>query len=335
MDHLCFHKRLVVLGPKIEALPEDHPSKARYLQALSRLFQLVGNHVERKRLLIHALTLWRGQGDDSQVAEALSYLSDASRWMKLREEGVQQVKEPLGIFERVGDTPKRAECLIYLALLLHGDEQLEAAEEAASRAISLLPETGEPFRACNGHRILGHICQSKRETGKAIYHFGVALGIASSLNTPYDLFWVNFALAHVFFDKGRFDDAQAHIERAKSHAASDLSNLAHASRLQAVLCCAQHKFGEAKSETLCALDLFEKLGAANDAESTRQLLERIDCDARGNGTPDGSDHDDAGELPKATPLVVRINSSCSGGDIKSKWYHRHLPRFLQVWPFRK
>ena len=47
-------------------------------------------------------------------------------------------------------------------------------------------------------------------------------------------------------------------------------------------------FEEAKSEALCNLDVFEKLGATHDAEHTRGLLRRIDPDTRGNGP--GSSH---------------------------------------------
>ena len=43
-------------------------------------------------------------------------------------------------------------------------------------------------------------------------------------------------------------------------------------------------FEEAKSEASHALDVFEKLGAANDAKGVRQLLEQIDRNARGNGS---------------------------------------------------
>jgi len=63
MKHIYWHKpRLVVLGPKIEGLPDYHPSKARCLVELSYLFSQVGNNVERKRLLTLSLKLQREGG---------------------------------------------------------------------------------------------------------------------------------------------------------------------------------------------------------------------------------------------------------------------------------
>jgi hypothetical protein len=69
MDHLYWHKpRLVTLGPKVEALPDDHPSKPQCLLDLANSFFSVGNSVEYKRLVIHAVKLWRERGTTSQVA---------------------------------------------------------------------------------------------------------------------------------------------------------------------------------------------------------------------------------------------------------------------------
>ena len=283
MKHIVWHKpRLTILGPRIEALPDDHPSKLECLLQLSRLFQKVGDHTERKRLLTHTLTLSRERGDDLQLCRTLRYLSDANFFMYLFKEGIEEAKEALEISELLGDTVERAECLVDLAWPLHNDKQLDAAEEAASRAIDLLPEKGEEFLVCKCHHLLGVISRSKGDIEKAIHHFGIALGIASS-STWFGLrYSIHLSLALLFYDEGRFDDACAHIQRAKSHAVNchDTYNLAHAMYLQAIFLHTQRRYEEAKSEAFPAVDIFEKLGATDTANSVRELLRRIDCDAQ-------------------------------------------------------
>ena len=294
ISHLYWHKpRLIMLGPKVEALPDSHPFKAKCLENLSWLFNSVGNLVECKRILTHTLELWRERGEDDRVALTLSYLSDTNREMGLYKEGIQQAEEASGILERLGRTANQAGCLIDLALLLHDDKQFNAGEEAASRAINLLPKSGEQFLVCQGHHVLGSIHSSKNDTEKAIHHFEVALGIASSLGEAYRAFWIHFDLAKLFSREGRFNDAHTHVEQAKSHAVNNAYLLARASRLQARFWYQQHMFEEAKCEVLRALGVFEKLGATNDAERARKLLGRINRNAQENGpaTSDESDDD--------------------------------------------
>ena len=85
MDQLYRHKlRLVTLGPKIEALPDNHPSKPDCLWELAHLFGEVGNAAECKRILSHCLKLWRERGEDNRVAGILTYLSDMSPRMGKR-----------------------------------------------------------------------------------------------------------------------------------------------------------------------------------------------------------------------------------------------------------
>jgi len=314
MEHLYWHKpRLVVLGPKIEALAGGHHSKLECLFQLSRLFQAVGNVAERKRLLARILKLSREQGDDRQLARALRHLSNVHLEMGLFKEGMEQAKEASEICERLGDTAERARCLKELAWLLHYDGQLDDAEEVAFRAIDLFREKGKEHQVCACHRLLGAIYYSKGETKEAIHHLEVALEIATPFNWLNQLFPVRYSMAELSSNEGRFDDAHAHIEQAKLHATNDnyTHGLACATRLQAEVWHRQHRFEEARSEASSAVEIFEKLGAADDVECARRLLQQID-----------------GELLAIVQFLVFIDPSFSDRAAKSESLFRRLPRVL-------
>ena len=155
MAHLFWHKRrLVMLGPKIEALPDNHRFKPDCLFELSLLFHSIRNDMERKRLLLYTLKLWRERGDNFEVAVTLWFLSDANRCLKLYKEGIDQAREALEIQEQHNDKLGQARSWDYLASVLHADDQLDAAEEAASRAINLfLDEGDQPLRDSPRDRI--------------------------------------------------------------------------------------------------------------------------------------------------------------------------------------
>jgi tetratricopeptide (TPR) repeat protein len=291
MRHLYWHKpRLVVLGPKLERLLDGHPSKPGCLFQLSQLLGLVRSHVECKRLLVHTLKLWREQGDDIGVARTLGSLANTNEGLSLPEESIPQAKESLRIFERLNNVSEQAQSWQQLALLLHHDNQLDAAEAAASRSIDLLSDS-EEFKICQGHRVLGSIYRSKGETEKAVSHFETALGIASSFNWDSEQFWIHYSLAGLFRDQGGFGDAHAHIDRAKPHAVNDAYGLGCAMELQANIWYEQGWLEEAESEALRAVDVYGKIGAVKEVEDCRKLLQEIE----GPVTSDESDFD--GELP--------------------------------------
>ena len=277
MEHLYWHKkRLVILKPKIEGLPDGHSSKPNCLLHLSRLFFMVGNYAECERLLTHALKLERERGNVLVVAQILRELSNANWLMDLPKKGIRQVEEALEICKSLGDIVGQAACLVDLAQLLWKDKQLDAAEEAASRAIDLFSEKGQQFQVCESHRILGYIYQSKAETEKAIHHYELALGIASPFNWHDQLFWVHGDLAWLFFNERRFDNAQIHLEHAKSHTVDSTHNLGLTMEAQAMIWHKQHRLEEARSEALRAADIYEKLGAAKDMDKCRNLLRDIE-----------------------------------------------------------
>ena len=317
MGHLYWHKpRPVLLGPKIEGLPDHHHSKPQCLYQLSLLFDSVGNYAEEKRVLTRALELWRERGDDFRAAQTLMHPPDANRLLGLYKEGIPQAKEALEICERLNNLPGQAQSLEFLARLLCSDEQLDAAEEAASRAIELFPDEGEEFRVCRCHRVLGDINYSKGEMEKAIDHFETALGIASSSNWHDQQFWILRSLAQLCFAQDRFDDAHTYIERAKSNTTNDPYCMGRAMSLQARFWYQEYRFEEAKSEALRAADVYEKLGAVKDLEACRDLLQDIETEMEKLGNSSKSDFD--GELPELVPLPTPADPPFS---VWGVWYH--------------
>ena len=276
MCHLCFHKeRLTILGPKIEGLPDDHPSKPNCLFQLSKLFQCTGNYMKYKRLLTHTLKLNRERGDDRGAAQTLWRLSLANQSLDLCEEGIKQVEEASQICKRLSDVVAEATCLASLAVLLYSTDRLDAAKEAASRALNIFSEKGNQFNACNSHFILGLIYHSKGETEEAIHHHEASLRMASS-SWHGPLFSAHHALMVLFLDEARLDDAQAHIEYVKLHAHTCTYAMGYLMESQASSWHVQGRFEEAKAEALRAADVYEKLRAEEGLESCRQLLLRIE-----------------------------------------------------------
>jgi len=276
MEHLYWHKRrLVVLGPKFEGLPDDHRSKPVCLVMLSWVFESVGNDAERKRLLVHTLKLWRERGNDSQVARTLWYLADVNRMLDCTVEGFQQAKEALEIYKQLNDRQGQARALQILARLFLGDEQFDAAEEAVSQAMNL-QDGSDQLLVCRYHVLLGDIYDSKGKTGKAINHYEMALRIASFFNYHDQQFWTHLALAELFSKQKRFDQAHAQIERAKSHVANDFYCLGRATGLCAQILVMEGRCEDAKSEILRAADVYGKLGAAKDVEDCKEILRDIE-----------------------------------------------------------
>jgi ATP/maltotriose-dependent transcriptional regulator MalT len=196
--------------------------------------------------------------------------------MHLLEEGIQLAKEALEVYVRLNDTVNQGQCLLQLAQLLHSDNQLDAAEETASRAITLLPEDDHQFIACGCHRVLGNIYHFKGDEAKAIEHLEVALRIASSHdNWNSTTFWIYYTMVVLYSEEGRIGDAYAHLERAKPHALNDAHNSAYAMVLQAYIWYYECRLEEAESEALRALDAFEKLGATEGVERCRRVISKI------------------------------------------------------------
>ena len=107
---------------------------------------------------------------------------------------MQQAMEASEIFGWLGEKGMQVHCSLVLALLLRKDEQLDAAEEAASRVIDL-SEKRDQHQLCQSYHILGVIHRSKGNGEKALHHFEASLRITSSLNLRYRLSEAHLCLA--------------------------------------------------------------------------------------------------------------------------------------------
>ena len=159
------------------------------------------------------------------------------------------------------------------------------------------------------------ICCSRGETEKAISQYETALGIASTFNWREQLFWIHSGLARLFFGENKFNDAHAHIERAKPHAVNDGYMMGRAMELRARILDKEGKLEEAKSEALRAIDAFATLGATKDLERSRILFQDIEVEMK-TRKPVAS-----GELPETVLLPAPINLLFSDGyQVSSQTY---------------
>ena len=271
VGHLHWHKpRFTTLGSKIEALPDDHPDKLECLYRISGLVSATGNYLECKRLLTILLKLCQNQGDLFWIATTLVNLSEASLAAGLHGEGVREAREALEIYERLGNKTNQAHCLTRLALLLHEDGQLDAAEEAISRAITLAESDQFLLNQC--HDFLGRVHRSRGNKEKAVEHFEISLRIASSHNWHHDAFLSHKGLVEVFCEMGRFDDANSHLERARSHTTHNALDSAYLIATQAFIWGGQGRLEDAVFQYSRAIDALEELGATRDAEVYRKNI---------------------------------------------------------------
>ena len=282
LQHLNWHKRRpIVLGSRIEGLPDDHPPKPRCLVQLAHIFWGLGNLLESKQLLVYALKLWRTRGDDHEVAITLELLATVNIGSGLYVEGISQVKKALEIYEKLDNAVDQVDCLHRLAFFSIENGQVDAAEEAASRAINL--SSGGPSQAqlSDHHYALGHICQRRGKTEAAIDHYVKAIEMARPLNSKVKLRRVIPSLMELLIEEERFDDAQVYLEQLKPDLVGGPVHQGMAMLGQAQIWYHQGKLEEARSKLLRSIDLFEGFGTPPDhVGKIKEVLQEVEMEMK-------------------------------------------------------
>jgi len=272
--------------------------------------------MESRRLLAHALKLWRAQGNDLQIARTLKSLAYANLTSRLNAEGIPLAREASEVYERLNHKGGCASSLRCLAWLLAEDGQVDAAEEAITRANDFCSD--EPTQPEHYH-VLGHISLARGKTGEAISHHETALGIATSLNSSRQTqSQIIRCLVHLLLKEGRFDDAQAHLEFLKSDAANDIVSLGLAAAIQACVWRRQGRAEEAEAEIARVVVIYQKMGVPADfLERGNAFLRQVNEKMNSQGASEKSGGGDGGEFPERCcfpcPLTHRAQNPNDGG----------------------
>ena len=281
LGHLRWHRpRLTILGSKIQRLRNNHPSKSLCMSLLALAFDSLGNYSESRRLLADSLRLWRDRGNDRMVARTLVLLAQVNvQQSKFTAEGIPQAEGALEIYENLNDTVGQGDSLRVLAVLLSKDNQFDAAEKAASRAINLCSESDKDG-LCQHHEIIGHIYSARGDTEAAVSHLKTALGIATSASSREIQASILRGLVQVLLQGGRFDDAETYLERLKLDGVDNLFSLGLAAAIQVCVWRRQGRFEEAESEVSRVFGLYEEAGApAEFLEFCKGFLREVEGEA--------------------------------------------------------
>lgn len=92
------------------------------------------------------------------------------------------------------------------------------------------------------------------------------------------MFWAYYSPALLFHDEDEPEDANIRPEQAKSLTATAPYYLGLAKEAQAGVWCKQRRLEEARSEVLCAIDVYEKFGVTTAENSGKSRKNgRSDC----------------------------------------------------------
>ncbi|MGH9166433.1 MAG: ATP-binding protein [Acidimicrobiia bacterium] len=124
---------------------EPTPARAKALAGLAGLLYWQGDSTGSGRRYEEALEIYRGLGDEWNMAETLYGLGAATGMQGKHSEAESLLDQALGAFERLGDTTSTARVLSSVGWVLMGRGRPTQAAEAMRAALRRLEGTGERY----------------------------------------------------------------------------------------------------------------------------------------------------------------------------------------------
>ena len=192
--------------------------------------------------------------------------------------------------ERLDDTAEQARCLNILASLSYEDEQLDAAEEAVSCAISqpILPAPQFSLQMRHETEVIQVVVRA------GVGAFDVIVCVVESAFVQEQSRQAIMNPKQLVVPAERGGDSESHLEMSRLLPLALGFIYVAKNMMRSFLGPSLREKIEARSEALRAIDAYEKLGAAQDLERCRRILREIEEEMKKPVVSDEST--DVGEL---------------------------------------
>jgi predicted ATPase/DNA-binding SARP family transcriptional activator/Tfp pilus assembly protein PilF len=187
----------------------DPQVRAEALSGEGSLALLQGDYRDARRVLEHALELFRDLGDDAGAARSLHALGQVASYQGDRRASRARFEEALEAFAPVDDAGGVAAVRHDLGRLASHQGDYAAAEASLSEALSAFRALGDIRGTADALHDLGRVATRRRDHGVARANLQDALALYSDVGDRRGIAASSYALGRLAFQCDDFDEARA------------------------------------------------------------------------------------------------------------------------------
>lgn len=184
------------------------------MQSAGNLAVSQGDAIRGQELLEEALALYRQHGDDSQIADALTYLATVLRLRGEDARAIPLAEESLVLRRRLGDPRDIALTLGVLGELGIVASDLTSASDYLLEALDIYRAIGDRHSVAITLNNLGEAARGLGELDRAAAYCQESLAIFRELDAPHGVAYLLSSLADIAREQGRAGDARRDYREA-------------------------------------------------------------------------------------------------------------------------